>query len=125
MASNYFESTSYNSPLSWADGSVSFSFATANTWTEQQTFSKPIETANGGTAPTSVTVGASPFSYTNSDGYTEVVVVTGGAGITETLNGVAIVSSAITGTVHSYILRNGDVLAITYTTAPTVVKYSL
>ena len=84
-----------------------------------------------GQTPVAVTVGASPFTFSNPVGYDIVVIVSGGAGLTETFNGTTI-ASGISGTVHSYILRGGptstsspDVLKITYTTAPTMYYYPL
>ena len=72
------------------------------------------------TAPTTITVGASPFTYTNTTGYDIVVYVINGAGITITLSGVEIESTAITNTISTFVLAPNDTLEVAYTTAPTM-----
>lgn len=104
-------------------GQLNYGFVNNNT----------ASSSNGspGKTPVTVTVGASPFAFSNPVGYDIVVIVSGGAGLTITFNGTTIASS-ITGTVHTYILRGGptstsspDALNITYTTAPTMYYYPL
>lgn len=64
-----------------------------------------------------VTVGASPFTYQNLDGFPETAVIHGGTGVSVTQNGVT------TGlTQGAFSLNPGDSVTITYTTAPTVTK---
>ncbi len=70
-------------------------------------------------ATTSITVGGSPWTYTNSDGIREQVIVTNGGGITAmSLNGTSL--GSLTGGV--FWLYPGDTLSITYTSAPTLSK---
>lgn len=94
------------------------------TVTGKVVYNNLVNSQTSGGAITSITVGASPFSYENTLGYDVIVIVSGGAGLTETFNGTTI-ASGITGTVHNYILRPNDTLEITYTTAPSMFYYPL
>jgi hypothetical protein len=73
---------------------------------------------------TAITVGASPFTYTNSDTVVERVAVFGGAVTnidhTDRL-GTAIYNSG-TLTAGEFVLAPGETLVVTYTTAPTMNK---
>jgi len=70
---------------------------------------------NGGGA--AITVGASPFSYTNSDGFEEYVVVSGGTVSAITLDAISTGQTA-----GVFILGVGDTLEVTYSAAPTMTK---
>jgi hypothetical protein len=70
---------------------------------------------NGGGA--AITVGASPFSYTNGDGFEEYVVVSGGTVSAITLDGISTGQTA-----GVFILGVGDTLEVTYSAAPTMTK---
>lgn len=75
----------------------------------------------GGSSPTSVSVGSSPFTYTNNTGYDIQVHIASGTVSSITLNGTTVFS----GTGHTVILRPSDSIVITYTSAPTVVYIPL
>ncbi len=73
---------------------------------------------NGGTVYTvSITVGTSPFAYRNLDGCWELVFVTGGSVSAITLDGIA--TGATSG---QFRLGPGDILTVTYSSAPTMTK---
>jgi len=70
---------------------------------------------NGGGA--AITVGTSPFSYTNDDGFEEYVVVSGGTVSAITLDGISTGQTA-----GVFILGVGHTLEVTYSAAPTMDK---
>ncbi|MGA8303242.1 MAG: hypothetical protein WA691_08435 [Thermoplasmata archaeon] len=73
---------------------------------------------NGGTVYTvSITATSSPLSYRNLDGCWEIVYVSGGTVSSITLNGIA--TGATSG---QFRLGPGDILIVTYTSAPTLTK---
>lgn len=82
-----------------------------------------------GNAPSSITVGASPFTFTpyGVNAYDApaiiAVVISGGAGVGLELNGTTLASS-LSGT-ETIIMRNADSLTVSYTTAPTMYWYAL
>lgn len=69
--------------------------------------------------PQNVSIGASPFTYTNQDPYAEMVNIQGGSisGISFVRAGVTTAMSMTSGLFH---LNPGDALQVTYTVAPTV-----
>ena len=78
-------------------------------------------TNNGGTAPTSVAVGASPFTFTNNSTSQNVLIYIGGGVVTAiAINGVTVVSGVTLTTLTPLYLKYNDYVTITYTTAPTV-----
>ena len=93
-----------------------------NEFTEQL-YSYYSELSNG-SAPDTITVGSSPFSYENKLGYNIAVIISGGTALTIKLNGTS-VASGLTGTLHTIILRNNDTLSITYTDAPSLYYYKI
>ena len=79
------------------------------------------QTNNGGTAPTSVAVGASPFTFTNNATSQNVILLVGGGVITAiAVNGTTIVSGLSYTGFFSLYLKYDDNITITYTTAPTL-----
>lgn len=70
----------------------------------------PNQKPNGGSA---ITVGASPFTYTNSTGESEEVSVTGGTVSNITVNGVSQPYSSGT-----FDVPNGQAIVVTYSAAP-------
>jgi len=68
---------------------------------------------------TSITVGASPFTYTNNNGYTEEVQVVGG-----TINDIAIVRDGVETSLGiasgMLLLGPGDAIRVTYTSVPSM-----
>jgi hypothetical protein len=74
---------------------------------------------NFGTA--SITVGASPFTYTNGDPCSEQVVVAGGTGVSFTYQRGGGAAQTMTENAP-VILAIGDKIVVTYTTAPTIQK---
>lgn len=77
----------------------------------------PISPGSGavGAAPSAITVGASPYTYTQSYGKTQMVIVSGGTVTEIEYNGT---STGLTS--GAFPLNYGDSLTITYTTAPTM-----
>ena len=94
------------------------------TFTASTTFSSPIIASAGvqttAGASSTVTVGASPYTYQNTSASNQQVFITGGVitGLTFNPNGTSGLSLN-TGT-SAVTLRKGDSITITYTTAPTV-----
>jgi len=79
-----------------------------------------LATSFGGTAPTSITAGASPYTLTPSSTTNQIVIISGGSVSSVELNGTT------TGlTSGSFYCRAGDSLTITYTTAPTILQYNM
>lgn len=74
----------------------------------------------GGGTPTSVTVGASPFSYTNPLPRPVIVSIVGGAVNDLTLNGQTLAPTLSTPVTAMFVIvmRPNDTLIITYTTIP-------
>jgi hypothetical protein len=70
---------------------------------------------NGGGA--AITVGASPFSYKNNDGFEEYVVISGGTVSAITLDGISTGQTA-----GVFTLGVGHTLEVTYSAAPTMTK---
>jgi hypothetical protein len=80
-----------------------------------------------GKAPTRtvVTVGASPYTYTNTSGDIIELLISGGVSVSLVYSPKGGVGDLTTYTAGSlYTLRSGDQLIITYTGAPTVISYS-
>ncbi len=77
-------------------------------------------TTAAGSSPDSITPSGSPFAYTNSDGYTEMVTVAGG-----TVSSIAYNGTAIGLILGNFVLKNGDTLTVTYAVAPTMKKWSI
>lgn len=73
-------------------------------------------------AATTITVGASPFTYTNNGAREESVVVTGGTVSQIIYNRDGVVGVAVLPNAGKFELLPGDGIAITYTVAPTVIK---
>lgn len=71
-------------------------------------------------AASAITVGASPFTYTNNDGYMETVSVSGGTVSSITLRGTS--TGLISG---MFTLYPGDALVVTYTAAPAMQKFPM
>lgn len=69
------------------------------------------------TGTTAITVGTSPYTYTNSDGFDEYVDVDGGTVTDIRVDGLAV--GLANGT---WLLRNGGSIQVTYTAAPTMNK---
>jgi len=79
-----------------------------------------LATSFGGTAPTSITAGASPYILTPSSTTNQIVIISGGSVSSITLN------DTTTGlTSGTFYCRAGDSLTITYTTAPTILQYNV
>lgn len=74
-------------------------------------------------APASISPSGSPYTYTNGDFYDEFVVVSGG-----TVSAIELSTNAGTtftnvgATAGSWLLRSGDQLKVTYSSAPTMTK---
>lgn len=79
---------------------------------------RPYQTS----APAAQTVTGSPYTYTNTSGTLQYVQVSGGLAVGVSLLGLSALS--LTGA-QTYILRPGDTITITYTTAPTVTIVNL
>ena len=79
-----------------------------------------ILTDSNGTAPTSLTVGASPFTYTNSTSTNILMYIGGGVVTAIAINGVTVVSDVTLTTLIPLYLKYNDYVTITYTTAPTI-----
>jgi len=79
-----------------------------------------LATSFGGTAPTSITAGASPYTFKPSSTTNQIVIISGGAVSSITLNGTT--TGLTSGTFYC---RAGDSLTITYTTAPTILQYNV
>jgi hypothetical protein len=76
-----------------------------------------------GPAAAAITVAASPFTYTNNDGFREVVAIYAG-----TVSVIALVRGGVTtqvagATNFPIMLEPGDGVTVTYSSAPTMVKY--
>ena len=89
----------------------------AGTITTDQTFE--YGSTSGFTSPAVLTVGASPYTYTNPGPYKQVVVITGGtlSATTFVRNGVSVTMPSLDTTVT---LLPGDGVTVTYTAAPTI-----
>jgi hypothetical protein len=93
----------------------------SNYWSGAQNFSGPIATTVSNLlAPSLINVGASPFSYTNRDGYTELIYINGGTGSGIAKNGTVIFSKLGAG--ETVKLQPNEYTTITYTDAPTLRK---
>jgi hypothetical protein len=80
-----------------------------------------FNTGNGiVSAPTVITVGASPFEYTNNTGYNIIVYIGGGVITAIAINGTTIASGLTSTTIHSYYLKPLNYITVTYTTAPSM-----
>jgi len=79
-----------------------------------------IATSFGGTAPTSITAGASPYTFTPSSTTNQIVIISGGSVSSIALNGTT--TGLTSGTFYC---RAGDSLTITYSTAPTILQYNV
>jgi hypothetical protein len=100
------------------------------TWASAQTFpgltdSGTLALSGTRTDAAAITVGVSPFTYTNSDGFAETVYIFSG-----TVSNISIVRNSITtqigvATGLSVLLSNGDGVQVTYSVAPTMVKVPL
>jgi len=77
----------------------------------------PGVSPNGGSV--AITVGASPFSYKNIDGFEEYVVVSGG-----TVSEIEFNFTSVDQINGVFILGVGDSITITYSAAPALVKYA-
>lgn len=113
------------SSLSNGASGLSIDLANPNTWSGIQTFSSAIVASAGiasaAGASTPITVGASPYTYTNTSASNQQIFVQGGtvSAISYNPNGVSGISlNAFTDNV--LILRPNDTLTITYTAAPIV-----
>lgn len=107
--------------------------ATAGTWTLSNSIIVPgTDTANGGFAsgvtitPTTITVGASPFTYT-AGSINESVTVAGGVVTSIVYAGYttpsALLSTSLLPTTPNFLLNAGQTLVVTYTTAPSMFKH--
>jgi len=79
-----------------------------------------LATSFGGTAPTSITAGASPYTLTPSSTTNQIVIISGGSVSSVELNGTT--TGLTSGTFYC---RAGDSLTITYSTAPTILQYNV
>lgn len=61
------------------------------------------------------TVGGSPYTYVNATGYLQMMSINGGLLVSLSLLGISLLGGTST-----TIVRPGDTVTITYTTAPTV-----
>lgn len=77
-------------------------------------------TQSAAVAPTVITVGASPYTYTNTSGQNLILYVSGGAVTAVSLSGVT--TGLTSGTFY---LGPNDTLEITYSTAPTMLSKAL
>lgn len=79
---------------------------------------------NATAANTSITVGASPFNYTNSTGVTIFVDIdANGSTTTVGRNGTTVFSALVNGD-HEMILKNGGYLTVTYSIATPIMGYT-
>jgi hypothetical protein len=89
------------------------------------TIGSTIQTGVGGTAPTSVSVGGSPFTFNCPSGKNVTVYISGGA----LASGVTLNGTTITGTVSTGVLTinmsPGDAIVVSYTVLPTMYYRSL
>ena len=69
-----------------------------------------------------VTVGASPFAYTNADGTIETVYVVGGTVSQIVFTRLGTSTTFTTTLPQAFILSPNDTLTVTYTVAPTMTK---
>ncbi len=76
-------------------------------------------TKNNLTAPPSITVTASPFNYTNNDGYSEFIFIDAGTASAIAINGTTVFTAASDETIP---LQVGEWVTVTYTVAPTMRK---
>jgi hypothetical protein len=73
----------------------------------------------------SISVGSSPFIYSNLDGVEELVAVVGGT-LTNVYWGSGVTGTTPTGSLNgTYRLRPGDVLTVAYSGAPTMYKFAV
>ena len=103
--------------------SQEFSTSLSYTWTANQTFDSII-TANGfkttAGAATAITVGTSPYTYTNSSSSNQEILITGGAITALSFGPDGGTGISLNLGLSQIIMRPNDTLTITYTTAPTV-----
>lgn len=74
-----------------------------------------------GAAPTAITAGASPYTWTNTNGVNTQVFMSGGTVSAIAYNGGAI-SGTLAGTV-TVILQPGETVTVTYAVAPVIFKF--
>ena len=74
------------------------------------------------TTQTSITVGASPYTYTNADNSMETVYIYGGTVSNESLTRNSTTTQIGAATGLSVVLSPGDAVQVTYSAAPTMVK---
>lgn len=79
---------------------------------------RPYQTSN----PTTQTLSGSPYTYTNNSGTLQYMSVSGGLAVGVSLLGLSTIT--LTG-MATYVLRPGDTITITYTTAPTITVINL
>ena len=115
VVSSYYGNNAYTTGNILAGGGI---LGTANTWTALQTFGN-FSTANGGTAPTSVTVPASGTAYTPSTTINTILFVSGG-----TVTGIAINGITTGLTSGTFYMKKNDTITFTYTTVPVVYQMS-
>ena len=91
------------------------------------TLSPTLTTSAPGPAPPeAITLGPTPFTYTNNDGVTEYIIVTGGTVTHFTITRGAFTSADLfTASPATVLLSPGDSFNITYTAAPVVEKLLL
>ena len=77
-----------------------------------------IAFAGAGAASSAITVGASPYAYTAALGGTVAVSAGTVSAITLTRSGLVIATGITSGLIP---VRNGDIVTVTYTAAPTMV----
>ena len=101
------------------NGTLLYGVETNTPSTDYLSIAGRIATANGGTAPTAVTVPASGVAYTPSTTINTILYVSGGAVTGIAINGVA---TGLTSGVFP--MKANDTITFTYTTAPTVYQMS-
>lgn len=87
---------------------------------QPQGFSGTLSGRSIGSNNTAITVGASPFTYTNSYDFPVIVTVSGGA-----VTGIALDSVTTGATAGAFLLLPNHTLQVTYTTAPTMTAISV
>jgi len=87
---------------------------------QPQGFSGTLLGRSIGSNNTAITVGASPFTYTNSFDFPVIVTVNGGA-----VTGIALDGVTTGATAGAFLLLPNHTLQITYTTAPTMTAISI
>lgn len=114
--------------MSTAKGATNFTDIAGFDATQGQAIRRSrIQYAGTPPAPAAITVGASPFTYTNGDGYDEDVAIYGGTLTTpfvEVARGQSGTFGQVAGVSGEKVVRlaPGDQVRVTYTTAPTMRK---